>query len=112
MNEVLARGAGIPPRKPASRDLRLVYCDALEAYLAEGTRKRPRGACDLGRRAIAQRISIVKIATLHHGSLGRILARLSGAASCKEGLRRAAEFLAEALSPYAVAHRQSPLAVP
>jgi signal transduction histidine kinase len=111
MDEMFARGSVIPPRKLALRELRLVYANTLETYLVEGPEASPRRACDLGRWAIEQGISVLKIATVHHESLGRILIRLSRAISFKDGLRRAGEFLVDALAPYELAHRGSREAV-
>src|SRR5260370_30606297 len=111
MNEMLGRGSVMPPRKLALRELRLVYADALETYLVDGREAAPRRACEIGRLAIAQGISVLKIATVHHESLGRILIRLSRTVPFKDGLRRAGEFLVDAVSPYELAHRGSREAV-
>ncbi len=111
MNELFASGSVIPPRKLALRELRLVYPNALETYLVGASEASPRRACEIGRWAIAQGIGVLKLATVHHESLGRILIRLSRTVAFKDGLRRAGEFLADALSPYELAHRGSREAV-
>src|SRR6266550_1636268 len=100
MSEVVARGRGLSPRRLLLQELRLVYTNALETHLVDGTEASRHEACDIARWAIAQGIGVVKIATIHHECLGRILVRLSGSLPFKEGLRRAAEFLAEAISQY------------
>src|SRR5260370_34104702 len=105
MNEMLGRGSVIPPRKLALRELRLVYADALETYLVDGREAAPRRACEIGRLAIAQGISVLKIATAHHESLRRTRIWLARTVPFTDGLRRPAEFLVDALWPYQLAHR-------
>ena len=112
MSEAVARGRGLSPRRLLLQELRLVYANALEEHLVDGTEASRRQACDIGRWAIAQGIGVLKTAIIHHECLGRILVRLSGSLPFKEGLRRAAEFLAEVLSQYELAHRRSREAVP
>jgi signal transduction histidine kinase len=60
---------------------------------------------DLGRRAISEKKSLMEIASLHHQALHGMLADAEGAARHRKLLAAAAEFLAETLSPYEMAHR-------
>jgi signal transduction histidine kinase len=112
MSEVVAKGRGLSPRRLLLQELRLVYANALEAHLVDATESSRRHACDIGQWAVAQGIGVVKTATIHHDCLCRILVRLSGALPFKEGLRRAAEFLAEVLSQYELDRRGTLEAAP
>jgi signal transduction histidine kinase len=62
-------------------------------------------AYGLGRRAINEKKSLMEIASLHHRALLGRLAGLKGGARHQKLLAAAAEFLAETLSPYEMAHR-------
>ena len=62
-------------------------------------------AYDLGRRAFSAKKCLVEIASLHHQVLRGTLADAQGAARHQRLLAAAAEFLAETLSPYEMAHR-------
>jgi signal transduction histidine kinase len=62
-------------------------------------------AYGLGRRAINEKKSLMEIASLHHRALHGRLAGLKGGARHQKLLAAAAEFLAETLSPYEMAHR-------
>jgi len=112
MEDALKSTSGLSGKRLALRELRLVYTDALEEHLADGTENSKHSACDIGRWAIAQEIGVTKVVAVHHECVGRILFRLAGSVSCKEGLRRAGDFLAEALSPYEQAHRGSSETIP
>jgi signal transduction histidine kinase len=62
-------------------------------------------AYELGRRAINEKKSLMEIASLHHQALHGRLAGAEGGARYQDLLAAAAEFLAETLSPYEMAHR-------
>src|SRR6266849_3712422 len=111
MAEAVTRSIGdLSGRKLVLRELRLTYSDALEEHLAAGTEISKRRALDIGHWAIG--VGATKVVAVHHECLGKILFRLAGTVSCKEGLRRAGDFLAEALSPYEQAHRGSCETIP
>jgi two-component system, NarL family, sensor histidine kinase UhpB len=76
------------------------YCDALASYLAQADERALGNAYELGRRAILHRIGVLEIARIHHEALA--LLRPLGPGR-PEALRRASEFLAEALSSYEMA---------
>jgi signal transduction histidine kinase len=81
------------------------YRSSLRGYAAGGGEPALGRAYELGRRALTEQKSLVEIASLHHQA---VLALICGAKSgkCREELLRAsAEFLAECLSPYEMAHR-------
>src|SRR5713101_4301027 len=81
------------------------YRSSLREYAAGGGEPALGRAYELGRRALTEQKSLVEMASLHHQA---VLALIRGAESEKrqvELLRSSAEFLAECLSPYEMAHR-------
>jgi signal transduction histidine kinase len=81
------------------------YRSSLREYAAGGGEPALGRAYELGRRALGEQKSLVEIASLHHQA---VLALVCDAESGKRGeelLRSSAEFLAECLSPYEMAHR-------
>src|SRR5260370_1415756 len=81
------------------------YRTSLREYAAGGGEPALGRAYELGSRALTEQKSLVEIASLHHEA---VLALVCDAKSEKhrEGqLRASAEFLAECLSPYEMAHR-------
>ncbi len=81
------------------------YRSSLREYAAGGGEPALGRAYELGRRALTEQKSLVEIASLHHQA---VLALVCDAESGKrqvELLRSSAEFLAECLSPYEMAHR-------
>src|SRR5713226_4595889 len=81
------------------------YRSSLNEYATEGGEPALGRAYELGRRALTEQKSLVEMASLHHQA---VLALVRGAESEKrreELLRSSAEFLAECLSPYEMAHR-------
>src|SRR6266849_6556887 len=81
------------------------YRSSLREYAAGGGEPALGRAYELGRRALTEQKSLVEMASLHHQA---VLALVRDAGSEKrhgELLRASAEFLAESLSPYEMAHR-------
>src|SRR5258708_21986786 len=81
------------------------YRSCLREYATGGGEPMLGRAYELGRRALSEQKSLVEMASLHHQA---VLALIRGAESEKrqeELLRASAEFLAECLSPYEMAHR-------
>jgi signal transduction histidine kinase len=62
-------------------------------------------AYELGRSAITDKKSLMEIVSFHHQSLNAMLTDAQGASHHQELLTTAADFLAETLSPYEMAHR-------
>src|SRR6266852_8503278 len=62
-------------------------------------------AYELGRRALAERKSLVEMASLHHQAVLALVRDAESEKHREELLRASAEFLAECLSPYEMAHR-------
>jgi signal transduction histidine kinase len=81
------------------------YRSAFAEYAQRGGEAAMGRAYELGRRAIMDKKSLMEIASLHHQALHAMLADAQGGASQQELLAAAAEFLAETLSPYEMAHR-------
>src|SRR5713226_10066568 len=81
------------------------YRSSLREYAAGRGEPALRRSYELGRLALAERKSLVEIASLHHQA---VLGLVRGAKSEKrrdELFQAGAEFLAECLSPYEMAHR-------
>jgi signal transduction histidine kinase len=91
-------GAPIP-------DLGRLYGDALASYLVQADERALGKAYELGRRAIAHQIGVLEIARIHHEALSTQRSLRAGIAYPEQMLRRAGEFLAEALSSYEMASR-------
>jgi signal transduction histidine kinase len=81
------------------------YRSALGEYVLRGGEAALGRAYELGRRAINEKKSLMEIASLHHRTLQGRLAGAEGGARHQKLLAAAAEFLAETLSPYEMAHR-------
>jgi len=81
------------------------YRSALWEYVQRGGEAALGRAYELGRRAINEKKSLMEIASLHHRALQGRLAGAEGGACRQKLLAAAAEFLAESLSPYEMAHR-------
>jgi len=81
------------------------YRLAFAEYAQRGGEAALGRAYELGRRAITEKKSLMEIASLHHRALRAMLADTRGAASQQELLAAAADFVAETLSPYEMAHR-------
>jgi signal transduction histidine kinase len=81
------------------------YRSALSAYAQRGGEVALGRAYELGRRAMAEKKSLIEIASLHHQTIHGMLVNAQGGAHLEESLASASEFLAETLSPYEMAHR-------
>ncbi|SRR6266481_3148316 len=81
------------------------YCSSLREYVDGGGEPALGQAYELGRRALSEQKTLVELVTLHHQAL---LSLTRGASSEKRRevlLRAGAEYFAECLSPYEMAHR-------
>jgi two-component system sensor histidine kinase UhpB len=92
---------GMKPRETFEED----YRAALSKYARHGGEAALGRAYELGRRAIAEKKSLMEIGSLHHQALHGMLADAVELARCKELLAAAADFLAEVLSPFEMAQR-------
>ena len=81
------------------------YRAAFGEYTRRGGEAALSHAYDLGRRAISEKKSLMEIASLHHQALHGMLAKEQRAARHQALSVAAAEFLAETLSPFEMAHR-------
>jgi signal transduction histidine kinase len=81
------------------------YRSAFGEYAQHGGEAALERAYELGRRAIAEKKSLMEIASLHHQTIHRMLVNTQEAARQQEVLAAGSEFLAETLSPYEMAHR-------
>jgi signal transduction histidine kinase len=81
------------------------YRSCLHEYAAGGGELALGRAYELGRRALAEQKSLVDMASLHHQAVLELVRRAENEKHLEQALRASAEFLAECLSPYEMAHR-------
>jgi signal transduction histidine kinase len=81
------------------------YRSSLREYVARGGEPALGRAYELGRRALTERKSLVELASLHHQAVLALVRDAESAKRREELLQASAEFLAECLSPYEMAHR-------
>src|SRR5229473_2861871 len=81
------------------------YRTSLCEYAAGGGEPALGRAYELGRRALTEQKSLVEIASLHHQAVVALVCDAESEKRRAELLRSSAEFLAECLSPYEMAHR-------
>ena len=81
------------------------YRSSLREYAAGGGEPALGRAYELGRRALSEQKSLVEIASLHHQAVLALVCDAENGKRREELLRVSAEFLAECLSPYEMAHR-------
>jgi signal transduction histidine kinase len=81
------------------------YRSCLRDYAAGGGEPALGRAYELGRRALTEQKSLVEIASLHHQAVLALVCDAESGKRWEELLRLSAEFLAECLSPYEMAHR-------
>ena len=92
------------PRKPG-KTFEDQYRSALCEYAARGGEAALRHAYELGRRALDDGKNLIEIAALHHQALLVLVKEAKTAERRASLLRAGADFLAETLSPYEMAHR-------
>jgi len=81
------------------------YRSALREYSAGGGERALGRAYELGRRALEEQLSIVELASLHHQAVIGLVRTAENELHNEKLLRGSAEFLAECVSPYEMAHR-------
>src|SRR6266403_5153205 len=81
------------------------YRSCLHEYAAGGGEPALGRAYELGRRALTEQKSLVEMASLHHQAVVALVCDAESGKRREELLRSSAEFLAECLSPYEMAHR-------
>jgi signal transduction histidine kinase len=81
------------------------YRSSLLEYAAGGGEPALGRAYELGRRALNEQKSLVEIASLHHRAVLALVCDAESGNRREELLQSSAEFLAECLSPYEMAHR-------
>jgi signal transduction histidine kinase len=81
------------------------YCSSLREYGSTGGEPALRRGYELGRQALAERKSLVDIASFHHQAVLDLMRNTQNGKSTEELLQACAEFLAESLSPYEMAQR-------
>src|SRR4030081_3068894 len=81
------------------------YRSSLREYAAGGGEVALGRAYELGRRAFTEQKSLVEMASLHHQAVLALVHDAERGKHQEKLLRASAEFLAECLSPYEMAHR-------
>src|SRR5260221_531703 len=81
------------------------YRSGLSRYSEGGGEAALGRAYDLGRQALEQQLSVVELASLHHRAVIDLVRTTEHETHKEELLRTSAEFLAECVSPYEMAHR-------
>jgi signal transduction histidine kinase len=81
------------------------YRSGLSRYSEGGGEAALGRAYDLGRQALEQQLSVVELASLHHRAVIDLVRTAENETQKEELLRTSAEFLAECVSPYEMAHR-------
>ena len=92
-------------RKGKTENFEEEYRSALRSYVAEGGESALGRAYDLGRRGLEEQLSIVELASLHHHAMIDLVGAAGMERPAEELMRVSAEFLAECVSPYEMAHR-------
>jgi len=92
-------------RKGKTENFEEEYSSALRSYASERGELALGRAYELGRRALEQQLSVVELAALHHQAVIGLMGGAEGDQGKEELLRVSAEFLAECVSPYEMAHR-------
>jgi signal transduction histidine kinase len=81
------------------------YRSGLRDYAGGGGELALGRAYELGRRALEEQMSVVELASLHHHAVIGLVRTTEDEQQKEELLRFSAEFLAECVSPYEMAHR-------
>jgi two-component system, chemotaxis family, sensor kinase Cph1 len=81
------------------------YRSGLSLYTEAGGEAALGRGYELGRQALQQQLSVVELASLHHRAVIDLVRAAETEAQKEELLRTSAEFLAECVSPYEMAHR-------
>lgn len=89
----------------AETGLQAAYAAALERFFSDPCESTLRGGYEVGRKAIADGVGILEMASIHHAALTKFLVNNSDPEHFRQYLEGAEEFLAESLSPYEMAHR-------
>jgi light-regulated signal transduction histidine kinase (bacteriophytochrome) len=87
-----------------TRDVQQRYSEAFSSYLARADEVALHQAYEFGRKALADGIGVLDIAVTHHHAVDAVIAGET-AEQRRVGIARAAEFLAETLSPFEMSLR-------
>jgi hypothetical protein len=89
----------------APRDFASTYAGALRGYLLVGGEGQLTAAYELGRRALAEGVTVLELSDAHHDALLEALAGLGDAGAAAPVVEGARDFLREALSAYEMVRR-------
>lgn len=90
--------------KPVKPSMAARYERALRDYLAQANEATLRYGYELGREALGAGTSLLELSAIHHKAVSSFTAKQNPAHQNATLLRSAGEFLAEALSPFQMAH--------
>ncbi|HTV58396.1 MAG TPA: ATP-binding protein [Verrucomicrobiae bacterium] len=93
------------PKSAQSKTYEDEYRRALAAYAVRGGESGLKEAYELGRRAIEEGKSLIEVTGVHHEAVLELMQQEDDAKGRAELMRAAANFSAENLSPYEMAHR-------
>jgi signal transduction histidine kinase len=82
-----------------------MYASSLREYARNESEAALSQAYELGRKALAERKSLVELAAIHHQALEGLIREEANEKRQSNLLRASSDFLAECLSPYEMAHR-------
>jgi signal transduction histidine kinase len=89
----------------AETALQVAYAEALERFLSDPCEGTLRGGYEVGRKAIADGVGILEMASIHHAAMAKFLVNTSDTAHFRQYVQHAEEFFAESLSSHEMAHR-------
>jgi signal transduction histidine kinase len=92
-------------RKGKTENFEEEYRSALRSYARDGGELALGQAYALGRRALEEQLSVVELTSLHHQAIIDLVSAAEIERPAEELIRVSAEFLAECVSPYEMAHR-------
>src|SRR5207253_3835370 len=91
--------------KRSFQELLRQYIQALEDHLAGGGETALQEAYELGRRALAEGLGVLDLASVHYEALMTMLLQRSATEDFTLTVKAAANFFAESLSPFEMTHR-------
>ena len=76
----------------AETSLQMAYAAALEGFFFDPCESTPRGGYEIGRKAIAEGVGVLEIASMHHAAVTKHLLNAGDAEGSKRRLQQAEEF--------------------
>jgi signal transduction histidine kinase len=86
--------------------LQAAYGSALQRFFSDPCERTLRSGYEVGRKAIANGMGVMALASIHHASMTNFLVE-AGAEHFKQYLQYGEAFLVESMSPYEMAHQEA-----